>query len=260
MSDTCEEQLEGVYVLRLNNIINGNPCYYVGKSNNISERIKQHKSKGKLCSPWVLKNGGVASTTQPLTPPEQVDSWELKETINRMIIHGFDNVRGSIWTLCSPFTRDNYIEFKNCAIGVKDLCRNCGKSGHYADKCNSTKADWLITCDNFSRETRKYKKDDKQTCTRCGRYTHVVDNCYAKTHLNGTDLNNINQLNDSIHNMFTNQEIKANKKPLNKIRYSPKYKRHSTEPSNPKGLLYTVFDTVLTIASKFKLWNYRIDL
>ena len=201
----------GVYVLRLRDHSdeNGKPCYYVGKSKCKHRRIQQHKEGGATCASWVKQHGGVAAVETPMTPQEQIDSWEQKETIARILMHGFENVRGWEWTSCTRFGPDDYTSFKVTAMGLGDLCRKCGRPGHYSIRCTETsKATWLQQCDDASssnltadaknvigsavRSFNTTQGRNKRTmkpnlwCGRCGRSSHTEEQCFANTHVDGS--------------------------------------------------------------------------
>ena len=75
--------IEGVYVLMLSN-----RTYYVGKSVNIPERVKQHMSgKGASCV------RGPVTRISPITPRQcDLESWERTETLTRMYKYGICKV------------------------------------------------------------------------------------------------------------------------------------------------------------------------
>lgn len=92
------QRRSGVYVLELKD-----PGYfYVGSSADLDARVEQHHMVGGTRSvKFVTDHGGVANVIPPLTPPEaSLVSWEMKETIARMIRHGFNHVRG--WEYAFP--------------------------------------------------------------------------------------------------------------------------------------------------------------
>ena len=118
---------EGVYVLEM-----GCGGFYVGKSTNIEERIKQHSSV----------NGGGATCAKgfkrrvPTTTPCQTDaeSWERTETLSLMYKHGIGRVRG--WFYTSPDFSVVQKEHAFQQVCEKfDLCRTCGTLGHFASDC-----------------------------------------------------------------------------------------------------------------------------
>lgn len=48
-----------------------------------------------------------------------------------------------------------------------------------------------VCINNFFGTTpiEKKKKNDKRLCERCGRTSHNIEQCYAKTHVDGSELN-----------------------------------------------------------------------
>ena len=139
----------GVYVLELNG-----GGFYVGKSEDIDTRIQQHKS-GAHSSSWCCAQGGVKRELPTLCPPQDdLSSWEQKETIHQMLVHGFDRVRGFEWTKCGPLDRDDCTTIRTMIWGHGDLCRRCGGDGHFQSQCgNRPKLDWLRELDDRCQGT-----------------------------------------------------------------------------------------------------------
>ena len=146
---------EEVYVLRLQNKVCGQDCYYIGKAKDKTQRVAQHRSSGPRCAKWVECHGGVAEEVRPIIGLDaglDADTWEQKETIAWVIrlstegSDGFALVRGWEWT--NPtFGIEDYITFKTLAFGAADLCRLCGSPGHFATQCGGRpKALWLQRC------------------------------------------------------------------------------------------------------------------
>ena len=133
----------GVYVLQLCK----EGCYYVGASSDVHARIDSHVRCPSVR--WVLDCGGVKSTMIPLTPREtSLGSWEMHETIARMLVHGFNSVRG--WEYSSPRPLGNSdIDglFKLICGGLsQSLCHSCGLPGHCSPACRSTsRAPWMVS-------------------------------------------------------------------------------------------------------------------
>lgn len=67
--------------------------YYVGSTANLSQRLAQHKENAKG---FVALRGGAVGQEDPLAPPllSNVYDHEMRETLARIVKHGFDNVRG----------------------------------------------------------------------------------------------------------------------------------------------------------------------
>ncbi len=123
----CDEDA-GVYVLE-----KPGGEFYVGKSRNIGERIKQHAGGlGASCA-----RGGLRRVA-PVTPEMNGDleAWERAETLARMFRHGISKVRG--WMYTSPVLTDAEREHAFQQVCERhDLCRRCGLGGHFAAKCKA---------------------------------------------------------------------------------------------------------------------------
>lgn len=130
----------GVYVLVLDD-----GTRYVGKSENMSFRIEQHLG-GAGASAWCAKGGTARARREaPCTPPMQdLNLWEQKETVEQMLRHGCNRVRGWEFTQCAPLTRDQLATLESLVFGSRDACRKCGRAGHFASRCYATTlAPWL---------------------------------------------------------------------------------------------------------------------
>lgn len=85
----ADDERAGVYVLELNS-----GAIYVGKSDDLQRRIQQHRSNGPRAAAWVKEQGGVRKCLAPRVPPtDDLNDWERKETLVRMMIHGPEKVR-----------------------------------------------------------------------------------------------------------------------------------------------------------------------
>lgn len=121
---------EGVYVLEL-----PGRRYYVGKSNNIEERIRQHADttdeRGATCAKGFLRR-------VPTVTPRQADmeSWERTETLTLMYRNGIGKVRGWFYTLPKLTPQDREHAFQQICEKF-DLCRQCGKSNHFTNECTN---------------------------------------------------------------------------------------------------------------------------
>jgi len=125
-----------IYVLRLKG-----GKYYVGKSDNVLKRYKEHKD-GKGSS-WTKKHipVGIEKVIENVSPFE-----EDKITKEYMDKYGIDNVRGGSYTNIElDETQKNNIQTE--IWGAKDLCSNCGRSGHFIKDCHAktdVNGDYLI--------------------------------------------------------------------------------------------------------------------
>jgi hypothetical protein len=109
--------------------------FYVGKSGNIGERIRQHmEGSGASCA-----RGGMRRVA-PMTPAisRDLEAWERAETLARMREHGISKVRG--WMYTSPVLTDAEREHAFQQVCERhDLCRRCGLGGHFAARCRVSK-------------------------------------------------------------------------------------------------------------------------
>ena len=81
-------------------------------------------------------------------------------------------------------------------------CFDCGKTGHYTDKCPNKKETFNCRYCNKEFETQKgaifhenvhcKSVPKKNECYRCGRSGHYSNNCYAKTDIDGNYLDSDN--------------------------------------------------------------------
>ena len=126
----------GVYVLKASNGL-----HYVGKSNDIDTRIEDHaEGEGASC----IASAGAVQEVKVLTTGQQDDleSWERNETLLRMKQHGIDRVRGWMFTSEKLTEAEKECAFRQICEKF-DLCRRCGREGHFADVCYAaTRADF----------------------------------------------------------------------------------------------------------------------
>jgi hypothetical protein len=111
---------------------------YVGKSDNISERIDDHKmGEGTRFLGQNLQR--IAPETTPIS---DLESWERNETLTMMYKRGIENVRG--WMFTTRSLSDDQKQDAFSQICEKfDLCRKCGRDGHFVTSCFArSKADW----------------------------------------------------------------------------------------------------------------------
>ena len=200
-----------IYVLRLEG-----GRYYVGKSNNVMNRYQQHLNGSG--SAWTIKYKPVSLDTII----ENVSSFEEdKITKEYMSKYGIDKVRGGSYVEIE-LSKFHIDALKMEIWGAKDLCKQCGRSGHFIKDCyaktdvSSNKIEYEEDSDKWGCEycdrtfttafgcsvhTKSCKENNKKmpyvkqmtykkdsVCYRCGRSGHYSSNCYAKTYHKGYTL------------------------------------------------------------------------
>src|SRR3990167_1077100 len=125
-----------IYILKLEN-----GKYYVGKTNNLRERIRHHIS-GSVCE-WT-KIHPVVYDKKDLEDVEQIpvdtiydDGFmELSYTLNYMKTHGVDNVRGADYSNIN-LSIDQKEEIERHFRNENGVCLRCGSDEHYLRDCEN---------------------------------------------------------------------------------------------------------------------------
>ena len=102
-------------------------------------------------------HGGMKGVLPPMEPfRHDLNAWEQAETVERMLRHGFDEVRGWEFTTTESLTADNLVMIKILIFGKHNACRQCGNKGHFARECGARaeKAKWLVKINHRIEELR----------------------------------------------------------------------------------------------------------
>lgn len=161
-----------IYILEL---VEGK--YYIGKTDNVSRRYEEHlEGKG---SAWTQKYKPVRILKTIETDSPYEEDRYTKECMEK---YGIDNVRGGTY-IKMTLDPDQINNLTREIRLAQNRCLRCGKPGHFVLDCRETK-----DVDEKKLEPVKHKKPKQKCCSRCGRNTHNITKCYAKTHLDGTSL------------------------------------------------------------------------
>ena len=144
-----------VYVLLLKN-----NKIYVGFSNNVQKRIKDHFI-AEGCE-WTKQNKPLRIIK--IIPGDQID--EEIQTFNYMRMFEVNNVRGGSYSkvLMTEFEQEKAIQ-QICHF--KNLCYKCNMSGHYSSSCVRKVTHSLIKIFNFIICNSKYRISKYEMCCKC---------------------------------------------------------------------------------------------
>lgn len=129
MPPTTDKQK--VYILQLQN-----NKIYVGKSHDVTHRLIQHmQANGHHGNPFIAKYKPTGIFLPRLGNVTGAgDCQERDETLRHMYRYGAENVRG--WKYVSlVLTPKDLHEIEADIRELFDLCRRCGKQGHFRSQC-----------------------------------------------------------------------------------------------------------------------------
>ena len=120
----------GVYVLASDRYA------YVGSAKDVAARVREHKAGGAKAAAWTRMHK--LSTRQGLLTArldnELLLDWETRETEAWMYRLGVDAVRGGQYTR-TELKEAKREEARFHIVHRKDLCKRCGRDGHFATAC-----------------------------------------------------------------------------------------------------------------------------
>jgi GAG-polyprotein viral zinc-finger len=158
-----------LYVLRLSG-----GKYYVGKTDDVMRRYEEHLNGSG--SVWTRLHPPI-SLVKTMTAVSPFD--EDKTVKEYMGIYGIDNVRGGTYVReILPDTVRDLIQKEIWAAQGK--CTRCGSRSHFATSCSRS---YTATPSN-------------KGCYRCGREGHYERDCYARTDINGYELDSEDEEED----------------------------------------------------------------
>lgn len=164
--------MTSIYVLRLEG-----GRYYVGKSTNVLKRYEEHVDGHG--SAWTRRYPPILleKTIHNAGPFD-----EDKVTKEYMAKHGIDRVRGGSYV--SEVLDAVQIDALQREIrGATDACTRCGSKGHFVRDCRAPSAAAGVP----SAATRA-SSASAATCYTCGRPGHYASSCYARTTIDGEEL------------------------------------------------------------------------
>jgi len=155
--------------------------YFIGKTYNIQIEYNEHLD-GTFCD-----------LTKEYKPIGILCIFEETKKINTNIIIGKYILKYGKENIF--FIQENYIN-KNLIkkiIKSNDSTCICKESNHWLNDCklNTEKDYWKKLLGKVFTSISKDLKDNG-ICERCGRFGHDMDNCYAKKHIDGSNINDNN--------------------------------------------------------------------
>eukprot|EP00118_Oscarella_pearsei_P016528 m.158420 g.158420 ORF g.158420 m.158420 type:complete len:238 (+) comp38738_c0_seq2:433-1146(+) len=164
---------------------------YVGQTSNWLRRLEEHYSPDRGAQFTRLYHPLPPDFQTQLIPCSSQEEANIREeyvTVELMATHGIDNVRGGQYSQVDlpPQT----IEHIQRSIDQrKGNCFICHQSGHGVMECPKAAASGAPSAQMPLHSPRNPSSHSSGTaCHRCGRLGHWVDDCYAKSTVDGMPL------------------------------------------------------------------------
>lgn len=158
--------------------------YYIGKSDNLEQRIQSHFSGSG--SAWTREHRPI----KVMEVRENVSRFEEdKMTKEYMEKYGIDNVRGGAYTQVD-LPEESVESLQREIRGASDVCFRCNRTGHWASRCYARTIQ-VWGCENCDAEFDTEQQAERHvrscgsrgrsgSCHRCGRSGHWANQCYAR--------------------------------------------------------------------------------
>lgn len=125
-----------LYCLLLNN-----GKFYIGKTDNLQERLRQHAGQSARFRGSAWSSGQFSGNMSNVwtSPPTQVlNGYDENYVTQRMMWkYGYEKVRGGAWTHPNPLPGDEMEHLNRLRDDAEGLCRNCGGLGHFISECGA---------------------------------------------------------------------------------------------------------------------------
>jgi uncharacterized cysteine cluster protein YcgN (CxxCxxCC family) len=122
---------------------------------------------------------------------------ETNLVVDLMKKHGIDNVRGGIYSKVM-LSREERKQVRVLQAHAEGRCLGCGGLDHFVGACPQAvspkkRRKSVVKAVETPAWMKKAKREakvaeKKEVCERCGRDSHSIQRCYARTHQNGRPL------------------------------------------------------------------------